>query len=246
MSALFFRPTLFARFSEVVALHSLRDPSRPDGFSMLHGAPDEVLDANRAAFVREAGFEPGRLAFPRLEHSKRVVELSNEFSLSDRPAGDAILTDKPGWLIGVTVADCVVVLLYDPAHHAIGAAHSGWRGSAANVAGAAITAMRQHYHTEPSQLYAYVSPAPARDEYEVGFDEVAAKFEPKYSTRERGGKAWFDNQAVVYDQLLAAGVPAKQIERDRRSTIADPHFHSYRRDGRAAGRMLVAIGVRAV
>ena len=48
---------------------------------------------------------------------------------------DALVTATPGLVLGVLAADCVPVLLYDPQRRVIGAVHSGWRGTARNIAG---------------------------------------------------------------------------------------------------------------
>ncbi|HUC86791.1 MAG TPA: peptidoglycan editing factor PgeF [Candidatus Saccharimonadales bacterium] len=238
-----FQPTAFDAFPEVVAIHSLRDTSQPGGFSMLYATDEQTLAANRVALAAAAGFPAERLAFPRLEHGDTVVEVTSDYDTTSRPVADALITNRPGWLIGAAVADCIVVLLYDPTHHAIAAIHSGWRGSAKNIVGKTVQTLADRYDSTPADLIAYLSPAPTADEYEVGH-EVSEQFGPKYSTRKSDTKDWFDNKLVVHDQLLAAGVAANHIASDPRSTMADTHFHSYRRDSKASGRMIVAIGIR--
>lgn len=237
-----FRPTVFDAYPEIVAVHSLRDPGQPGGFSMLYAVDEPALAANRTALAAGGGFSAERLAFPRLEHGDRVVEVTDNYDGANRPTADAVMTDRPGWLVGVAVADCVAVLLYDPTHHAVAAVHSGWRGSAKNIAGTAVQALADRYGSQPSELIAYLSPTPLRNEYEVGH-EVSRQFGAKYHTPKSDSKDWFDNKAVVYDQLLAAGLSADHIESDPRSNLSDRRFHSYRRDGGASGRMIVAIGI---
>jgi polyphenol oxidase len=236
------RPAVFDRFPEVVAAVSRRDRARPGSNSMLHAADEAELAANRADFAKELGFAPERLAFPRLEHGNTVAELGSDYDNAHRPTADALVTSKPGWLVGVTVADCVAILLYDPAHQAVAAAHSGWRGSTKNIAGRAVAAMTERYESRPAELIAYLSPAPLREEYEVGH-EVSGQFDAKYHAPKSDCKDWFDNKAVVYDQLVMAGLSTDHIESDLRSNLSNPQFHSYRRDGAGSGRMIVAIGI---
>jgi YfiH family protein len=242
MSTPFFHPHIFEQFPEIVALHSLRDADEPGNFSMLYGAPEEVLVQNRIAFAEAGGVPISHLAFPKLEHGKEVLELADGFSLDDRPVADAIITNRPGWLLGVAVADCVAILLYDPVTKVVAAVHSGWRGTIAEVAKVTVEKLQQRYHTKPADVWAFLSPSPTGQEYEVGH-EVSQLFDAKYVFRHTANKDWLDNKAAVYDQLLAAGVPANHIEVDARSTLAEPEFHSARRDGDASGRMLVAIGL---
>jgi len=239
-----FRPAIFDRFPELVAAHSLRDPDRPNGFSMTAGgATSETAAANLSAFAEMSDFASSRLAAIKQEHGDAVYELTESYDQGDRPTADAIITDRRGWLIGVRVADCIAVLIYDPGHHAIAAVHSGWRGSASQITTKAIQSLQDHYGSQPDELYASISPAPTRYEYEVGA-EVTERFEAKYHSPKSVDKAWFDNKLVVHDQLVAAGLAPDHITVDPRSTIADHRFHSYRRDHEAAGRMIVTIGLK--
>ncbi len=239
-----FHPTIFEQFPELVAAHSLRDTTRPHNFTMTAGGTTaEVAAANLSAFAEMNGFTTSQLATLKQEHGEAIYELAKNYDQRQRPTADAIIANRKGWLVGVRVADCVTVLLYDPTHHAVAAVHSGWRGSAKNITTATIQAMQNRYGSQAADLHAYVSPAPSRYEYEVG-TEVSELFDAKYSSPSKEAKAWFDNKLVVHDQLLTAGVLPAHIEVDPRSTIADNHFHSYRRDGEASGRTLVAIGLK--
>ena len=60
-----------------------------------------------------------------------------------RPHADAVVTDRPGLLLGILTADCAPVLLADGEAGVLGAAHAGWRGALAGVTDSAIAAMEQ-------------------------------------------------------------------------------------------------------
>jgi len=78
------------------------------------------------------------------------------------------------------------------------------------------------------------------EKYEVDL-EVATLFEEKHLVELVGGKYLLDVKAANLDQLLFAGIPRKQIEVSPLCTISDERLHSYRRDGKRSGRMLVVI-----
>ena len=59
--------------------------------------------------------------------------------------GDALVTDRPGVLIGVRTADCVPILMVDAEHLAVAAVHAGWRGTSANIVRKAIARMSAEY-----------------------------------------------------------------------------------------------------
>src|SRR6185503_2569254 len=55
-----------------------------------------------------------------------------------RPEADAAVSTRPGDLLGIETADCLPVLLVDPARRVVAAAHAGWRGTVAGVAQRAV------------------------------------------------------------------------------------------------------------
>ena len=232
-------PNIFEPFQEVIASMSLRDETEPGHLSMIaKGTDKSTARKNRHRLCQELGFSPDQLAYPEQTHSDIVHTVTDEYS---RHEGDALITGQSGWLLGVTVADCVPVLLYDPFSGSYGAIHSGWRGSAANITGATVAKLVKEFDTDPTNIIAWVGPATGEDSYEVG-SEVASQFNQKYS-RPNNQDGWlFDNKSVVYDQLISAGLQESNIEVSGLDTITNTEFHSARRDGEDSGRMLCAIG----
>jgi hypothetical protein len=89
---------------------------------------------------------------------------------------DALVTSDPGTVLGVLVADCVPILLYDPGAHVIACVHAGWRGTGAGVTGAALAAMAT-LGTRPGDVIAGIGPAIGPDRYQVGEDVAGAAHE---------------------------------------------------------------------
>ena len=88
---------------------------------------------------------------------------------------DAVMTDVAGLCIGVSTADCIPILLYDPCHHAVCAVHAGWRGTVQRILCRAIAAMTDAYGTIPADLKAVIGPGISLESFEVG-DEVYQQF----------------------------------------------------------------------
>lgn len=88
---------------------------------------------------------------------------------------DAVVTNVPRTCIGVSTADCIPVLLYDPEHCAVGAAHAGWRGTVKRIVQKTIDVMQTAYGTRPEKLMAVIGPGISVDNFEVG-DEVYDAF----------------------------------------------------------------------
>lgn len=93
--------------------------------------------------------------------------------------GDALITDRPGLLLAVQVADCLPLLLVDPKRRVVAAVHAGWRGTLAGIAEKTVGRMRQECGCRPRDLLAAVGPGIHRCCYEVG-REVVEHFEAKF------------------------------------------------------------------
>ena len=154
-----------------------RVPGLLHGFSTRHGGrPGRNWDmkasaAARAQFVRKLGAGTAPLLTLRQIHSDLVWQ-----DPEPGRAGDALISRRPGQLLGVRVADCTPILIVDPDHRAVAAVHAGWRGTAARIAEKAVVEMRAAFGSDPARLLAAIGPGIRRCCYEVG-PEVAEQFE---------------------------------------------------------------------
>ena len=240
--AIVYEPKVFAKRAGVRAAMTLRGSGRePYGFNMSMAVGDDAaaVTAIRARLARRLGFEPERLALQRQVHGDTVVTVDEDDSPCE---SDALMTNREGWLLGVSIADCVPVLLYDPVRRAVAGVHSGWRGTERNIVGRTVERMREVYGSDPGDLITYIGAAASQCCYEVG-EDVAGRFDERYSRSIGGGKYLFDNKGRVLDQALESGMNAGFLELDVRCTICSPGYHSYRRDGARSGRMLAVIGM---
>jgi len=148
---------------------------------------------------------------------------------------DALVTNRVGVPLCVTLADCVPVVLYDAEHHAVGLAHAGWGGTVARITSRTVDVMRERYGTAPRALLSAIGPSIGPDHYEVGDDVIrrarAAHCEDagQILRNRADGKALFDLWEANVIDLMAAGVPRKHIELSRISTVDNlDMFYSHR------------------
>jgi YfiH family protein len=94
--------------------------------------------------------------------------------------GDGLMTDVPGVMLGVQVADCVPVLVADVRRRAVAAFHAGWRGTLKRIVERGIGTMRLRYGSRPEDLVAAVGPAIGPCCYSVG-EEVRHEFESQFA-----------------------------------------------------------------
>ncbi len=165
-------------------------------------------------------------------HSADVVRVNTAMHDADRPRGDAMVTDRPGILLGILTADCAPVLFADAEAGVIGAAHAGWKGALAGVTDATIDRMAA-LGARRDRIAAAVGPCIARRSYEVD-DAFATRFaaadpaNERFFAPAREGHHRFDLEAYVAHRLAAAGVA--RVETLGLDTCADAdRFYSYRR-----------------
>ena len=166
-------------------------------------------------------------------HSADVAIATEPFADDARPHVDALVTDRPGLLLGILTADCVPGLLADAEAGVIGAAHAGWKGALHGVTDATVAAMEE-LGARRDRIAAATGPCIARASYEVD-DAFARRFEEADPANERfflfagkPGHQQFDIEAYVAARLAAAGVG--RIETLGLDTYADPdRFFSFRR-----------------
>ncbi len=183
-------------------------------------------------------------------HSPTAVVVTDAAPYAERPQADALVTDRPGLLLGVVTADCAPVLLADTEAGVIGAAHAGWRGATAGVTDQAIAAMIS-LGARAERISAAVGPCIARASYEVDhvFAERLLAEDPendRFFSDGPSGRPHFDLEAYVVARLAAAGVP--RIEAVGLDTYAlEERFYSYRRSTHRIeptyGRQLSLIGL---
>jgi YfiH family protein len=172
-----------------------------------------------------------------------------------RRDADVIVSNDTSVALAIQTADCVPLLIVDSRSGAVAAAHAGWRGLAAGVPAAAITALASEFSARPADLVAAVGPCISSPSYEVGQD-VAERFAAAgfgddrlgrwFSEGERDGHWRFDGWQATRDQLERAGLPAHQVHLAALCTASYPDLLcSYRRDATRAGRMAAAIRCRA-
>lgn len=203
------------------------------------GDTPEDVQENRRRLFEPLGFPTDRLAIAGQVHKDQVLTVE---APGLYPGYDALVTDRPDIMLCITAADCAVVLLADAEAGVIGAAHSGWRGTVADITGKTVAAMAALGAT-PGRLHAYVSPCISHAHFEVG-PEVAAHFDDAFVHQPPGqAKPHIDLKGVIVAQLRTAGLAPERLEVAPHCTYAETEtFFSYRAEDGRTGRMMGFIG----
>lgn len=220
-----------------------REPFASLNLGRAVGDEPEHVAENLRRFAAAIGFSADALFELSQVHGNGVrrVAPSDAAAAVRCESGDALVASG-GAAVGVRTADCVPVLLADPASRRVAAVHAGWRGVALAVVPAAIEALG----VPASGLLAAVFPHIRACCFEVG-EEVAAQLAllpggESAIARAHGPKPHVALASLVVAQLMAAGLAAPNLDDVPGCTRCEPErFFSFRRDGQASGRHLTAI-----
>ena len=208
------------------------------------GESDPALIENWGRVSDALGLVRGEVVLASQVHGARVLRVEAASGpLAVAGEADALVTTRPGLLLAARAADCVPILLAGPG--GVAAVHSGWRGTALNVVGAAVAALARACGCEPAQLRAAVGPCISGAAYECG-DEVADALrgaglrDEQFTPPGDYPRAHVDLGAAVLAQLRRAGVTSERLEV---CTATDPRFFSHRGDGPDTGRFAGVIAL---
>ena len=189
--------------------------------------PDHVAENRRRAV--KAILPGAQLVMPYQVHSPDAVIVEQVWTHEDRPRADAVVTSRPGLLLGIVTADCAPILLADTEAGVVAAAHAGWRGAQGGVIEATIEAM-ERLGSRAGRISAAIGPCIAQASYEVDepFREQFTMEDARFFANGKPGRWQFDLEAYVAYRLDTSGVA--RIDRLGLDTYTQQErYYSYRR-----------------
>ena len=131
------------------------------------------------------GKTPEDFVLSKQSHETKVLKVGTK----DRGKGitkdrdyegiDALITDEKGIILSCFSADCVPILFYDPIHKAVGACHSGWRGTKGKILQNVVEEMRKHFSSNPAEILIAIGPSICKEQYVVS-EDLALSFLEDY------------------------------------------------------------------
>ncbi len=216
--------------------------------SLSSGDDPARVEENRRRLVLAIGASGWPVATAHQVHGKAVHVVATPPELAwgqgISPRADALVTALPGVLLALVVADCVPILLRAPAGRGVAVVHAGWRGSAAGVTEAAVRELCRLTGAAADDLEAAIGPAIGPGCYPVG-PEVRQEIllnHPWALAETADGR--LDLPTLQRKILEREGLKPKSVLTSGLCTRCWPDLlFSYRRDGRASGRMAAIIGL---
>lgn len=241
------QPQLLQEDEEVHAWFTLKNPEFNSeaqhiaGLNLGFNTPEdnEVIARNRLILLETLGLDKEWIAYADQVHSNRIRYVTQGGTY---PSTDGLITQVPGLTLGIQVADCAAVLLWDADHRIVAALHAGWRGAAGNIVPRGIEKMIEH-GAETPKMKAFVSPCLSLKNFEIG-TEVADQFPDQFVDYQSYQKPHVDLKGFLKYQMIQSGIPDSHIEIREECTISEADdFYSYRREGDKSGRMMALIQI---
>jgi YfiH family protein len=174
-----------------------------------------------------------------------VIKESPEIRLE----GDAMVTNRSGFFLGIRTADCLPVFLVETQNKVIAAVHCGWRGTSKQILPKVIKKMKNDFGCKTSSLLVLFGPSIEAACYEVGsdvyqeFQKNGLSLDSFARIGDKTGKYHFNLRQANITQLRDLGIRNKNIFSLDLCTFCRPDLHSFRRDKEKAGRLLNFIGL---
>lgn len=237
----------FQQFPGLIAAESTRNggvsqaPFASLNLGLSTDDDEKAVWENRNRFYHSLGIAPGQIASAYQVHGREVKQVENP----GRWDGfDALITNRKGIYLTVTVADCTPILIYDPKNQAVATVHAGWKGTALRIVHHTLSRMKEAFDTSPGDCWAFIGTCIDECSYEVDAD-VADHFQSPFKRwDEDRGKFFLDLKKANEAQLLTLGLPSAHIEISPYSTVLhNDQYFSYRKEKGQTGRMLNLIGL---
>lgn len=166
------------------------------------------------------------------ENKNKIVKLKET---------DGMVTNLSKTSLCTVCADCVPLFFYDKTKKVIASSHSGWKGTAKNIAKETIDKMKINYGCKPEDIKCLIGPSISQKNYEVDekvFQAIKNVTDTEKIAIKQGEKylldLWKANKVLIEKE----GVPTENIIISGFCTYEFSElFYSYRREGQNAGRM---------
>ena len=197
-----------------------------------------TLEPNRNRFISEVDLDYKYARLPSQTHSSNIKIVNSSASYQDT---DGLISTSKIYSLGILVADCIPVFLFDSKTKYFGLVHSGWRGTVSKITNKAIN-LFVSFGSKAEDIQLVLGPAIGHCCFEIE-EDIAHLFKPKFLSKKNSKKFSYDLKNAVIDDLILIGVEGKKIINDDQCTFCNSKsFFSYRRQKDSAGRMLALMG----
>lgn len=226
-----------------------------DGNMLFRLGAKETVLANREAFLARQGLKLSECVSVGIEHGDRIHAVGKEdwgrgaFTRDTAIPCDALVTNTPGTILFLNVADCLPVAFIDPPRKAIALVHVSRKNAGMDLIEKLVSFLHEHFQSVPKDLIVDVGPAIQKKSYL--FPRLVEEEFPGWGDfvqQQPDGQFAIDLAGFTLQQLLDAGIRKEHLTVSPIDTAA-PHsgyFSHYRdtRAGVAEGRFATILSFR--
>lgn len=208
----------------------------------------DIVNENYKEICNALNIDYKNIVRPYQTHTNNVKELGEDLGifLKENTNIDGLITNKRNKVLSLTYADCTPIYLFDPVKRAIGNIHSGWQGTVKKIAKRSIEKMIEVYNSNPKDIICVIGPTIRSCHFEVE-DDVKDMFFKEFGDMEdiitegeiKQGKQkyYIDTVKINKNMLMEMGLREENIIDSNICTVCNCDLiHSYRREGKNAGR----------
>ena len=194
----------------------------------------------RKTLAKAVGFNSRSLIIPNQIHSTHILFCSDQGRVPDC---DGVFSKTPDLVCSIQVADCMPVYFAHRAESVFGLVHAGWRGLVNGIFSKSRTILENNDHIL-TDFEIVIGPSIQNCCFEVS-DDVVNQFDTSFVEEKKNGKYRVDLQGLALDRLGRSGFIKDKIQILPDCTFCQgQRYHSYRRNGKKAGRMIGLLGMK--
>lgn len=167
----------------------------------------------------------------QVEHGARIAQLDQQTFSVGKAAADALIGESPKSVFGLSVGDCVPIVITDTVSSAGALIHGGWKSLAAGLLEQTILSLQKTFGSEPKHLDLWIGPCIRGNSYRFEQRPLqAGRAEWVNAVRQQEQNWSIDLPAYVLAAAERAGVPATNMTDCGLDTFTSPDvFYSHRR-----------------
>ena len=241
----------------ITAVYTKKIAGNMSDYCPIENQIEGIQKKNREKLLKELNLTNKQevMAFQTHSNNVKIIdEDTTKYYYKKEEDIDGFLTKRKNIAIFTFYADCLPIFVYDKENQVIGVWHSGWPGTFKQIMKSGLLEMKKNYGTKIENVIMALGIGIGQKDYEVGnefYDKFMEKFgksdgkivEESFWFNEETKKYHFDNTKFNELMALKFGIKKENLIVANESTFNEK-FHSYRRDGKNAGRATAMISFK--
>lgn len=146
----------FSSLQNQALVHAVSGKS--DGNIDARFSSADTVTANLGKISTQLNLDPKTIVQAEQVHATNIALVDSSHQGQIIKNTDALITKDPNTTLMLRIADCAPIILFDPANHALGLVHSGWRGAIGKIGPLALEQMLCQFGTKPEEVLIAIGP----------------------------------------------------------------------------------------